>query len=66
VLERLNAEERSDVYGKVAVVAVVGNEAMNPRDYKDLAETPAAVDSVTKTLAAHAAHLARLLKSAPY
>ncbi|RZQ60274.1 flavodoxin family protein [Amycolatopsis suaedae] len=105
VLERLDAElsetddaGRPAMYGKVAVVAVVGNEdgahkivadsfqalddigftvpaqgatywnaeAMNPRDYKDLDSTPEAVDSTTRGLAANAAHLARLLRSAPY
>lgn len=41
-------------------------EAMNPRDYKDLDETPEAVASTNKTLAANAAHLARLLRSETY
>ena len=36
------------------------------RDYKDLPETPKGVASTTKTVAANAAHLARLLKGAPY
>jgi len=40
--------------------------AMGSRDYKDLDETPEAVASATKALAANAAHLARLLKDAPY
>jgi multimeric flavodoxin WrbA len=105
VLERLDGElsETDDtgrpvISGKVAVVAVVGNEdgahkisadlfqalddvgftipaqaatywndeAMGGRDYNDLEETPEAVASTTKTLAANAAHLARLLKAAPY
>jgi multimeric flavodoxin WrbA len=105
VLERLDGElsETDDtgrplISGKVAVVAVVGNEdgahkisadvfqglndmgftipaqavtywndeAMGSRDYKDLDETPEAVASATKTLAANAAHLARLLRGAPY
>ena len=105
VLERLDGElsETDDtgrpvISGKVAVVAVVGNEdgahkisadlfqalddvgftipsqgstywndvAMGGRDYNDLDETPEAVASTTKTLAANAAHLARLLKAAPY
>ena len=105
VLERLDAElsETDDsgrpvISGKVAVVAVVGNEdgahkisadlfqalddvgftipaqaatywndeAMGGRDYNDLDEIPEAVASATKTLAANAAHLARLLKGAPY
>jgi multimeric flavodoxin WrbA len=105
VLERLDAEisETDDegrpvVFGKVAVVAVVGNEdgahkitadllqapddvgfslpaqgatywngeAMQGVDYRDLDGTPEAVASTTATLAANAAHLARLLTSAPY
>ncbi|GAB3600480.1 NAD(P)H-dependent oxidoreductase [Angustibacter peucedani] len=36
------------------------------RDYKDLPETPEGVASTTRTVAANAAHLARLLKEAPY
>jgi multimeric flavodoxin WrbA len=105
VFERLDAElsETDDkgrllTFGKVAVVAVVGNEdgahhitavamqclndvgfsvpaqggvywngeAMHATDYKDLASTPEKVASATSTLAANAAHLARLLKSAEY
>lgn len=104
VLERLDAElsdvdaaGRPAMFGKIAVVAVVGNEdgahkivadsyqglndigftipaqggtywnaeAMNPREYSDLTETPSAVDSTMRTLAANAAHLARLLRD-PY
>lgn len=104
VLERLDAElsevdadGRPAMFGKVAVVAVVGNEdgahkivadsyqglndigftipaqgctywnaeAMNPREYADLAETPSAVDSTIRTLATNSAHLARLLRD-PY
>ncbi len=104
-LERLDAElsEQDDqgrllTYGKVAVVAVVGNadgahhgsaevfqalddvgftlpagavtywvgQAMGSVDYRDLDETPPEVAATTETLAAHAAHLARLLRSAPY
>jgi len=42
------------------------DEAMGGRDYNDLDETPESVASTTKTLAANAAHLARLLKGAPY
>jgi multimeric flavodoxin WrbA len=42
------------------------DEAMGGRDYLDLDETPEAVASTTATLAANAAHLARLLKAAPY
>ncbi|OLF09723.1 flavodoxin [Actinophytocola xinjiangensis] len=98
VLERLNAEEHPSVYGKVGVVAVVGNEdgahkiiadcfqalndigftvpagggtywnneAMNPKDYLDLDSTPDAVAATTRTLAANAAHLARLLRGSGY
>jgi multimeric flavodoxin WrbA len=105
VLERLDAElsetddsGRPSMFGKVATVAVVGNEdgahkiiadslqalndigfsipaqggtywnaeAMNPRDYKDLEETPEAVATTTQTLARNAAHLARLLSTQPY
>jgi multimeric flavodoxin WrbA len=104
-LERLDGElsETDDsgrplISGKVAVVAVVGNEdgahkisadvfqalddvgftipaqgatywngeAMSGTDYLDLEETPEAVASTTATLAANAAHLARLLKANPY
>jgi multimeric flavodoxin WrbA len=42
------------------------DEAMGGRDYLDLVETPEAVASTTATLAENAAHLARLLKAAPY
>ncbi|MFF2236251.1 flavodoxin family protein [Streptomyces anulatus] len=105
VLERLNAESsetddqgRPQTYGKVAAVAVVGNEdgahkvsadvfqglndvgfslapgavtywvgeAMHGTDYQDLDETPDAVASTTKALAANATHLARLLADNPY
>ncbi len=105
VLERLDAEisetddeGRPQVYGKVGIAAIVGNEdgahkisadlfqalndvgftipaggvtywndeAMGSRDYKDLDETPDSTASTTKTLAANAAHLARLLKSNSY
>ncbi|MER7039858.1 flavodoxin family protein [Streptomyces microflavus] len=105
VLERLNAESsetddegRPHTYGKVAAVAVVGNEdgahkvsadvfqglddvgfslapgavtywvgeAMEGTDYQDLDETPEAVASTTRALAANAVHLARLLADAPY
>jgi multimeric flavodoxin WrbA len=41
-------------------------EAMQGEDYNDLDETPEAVATTTKTLAANTAHLARLLKGAPY
>ena len=40
--------------------------AMGGRDYRDLEETPEAVASTTATLAANAAHLARLLEADPY
>lgn len=105
VLERLDAElsETDDqgrlrTYGKVGIVAVVGNEdgahkvtadlfqglsdvgftipasggtywvgeAMQKTDYKDLSETPKNVASTNKSLAANAAHLARLLKRDGY
>ncbi|MFJ8843171.1 flavodoxin family protein [Streptomyces cyaneofuscatus] len=105
VLERLDGElsETDDqgrplVYGKVAAVAVVGNEdgahkvsadlfqglddvgfslapgavtywvgeAMRGTDYQDLDETPETVASTTRTLAANAVHLARLLADHPY
>ena len=105
VFERLDAElsetddaGRTLTSGKVAVVAVVGNEdgahhitgialqvlndvgftvpaqgavywngeAMQKTDYKDLAETPETVATTTKTLAANAAHLARLLQTQEY
>ena len=41
-------------------------EAMHGEDYNDLDETPEAVATTTKTLAANTAHLARLLKGTPY
>ena len=41
-------------------------EAMQGEDYNDLDETPEAVATTTKTLAANTAHLARLLKASPY
>ncbi|MFI5496653.1 flavodoxin family protein [Actinoplanes sp. NPDC051859] len=105
VLERLDAElsetddqGRPSMYGKVAVVAVVGNEdgahhvcaevfqalndvgftipaaggtywvgeAMGKLDYKDAGPKPDTTGDATKTLAANAAHLARLLASAAY
>ena len=104
-LERLDAElsETDDqgrllTYGRVAAVAVVGNEdgahhvsaevfqalndvgftlapgavtywvgeAMGKVDYKDLDEVPETVATTTATLAANTAHLARLLRSAPF
>ena len=105
VLERLDAElsdtddaGRLRTYGKVAVVAVVGNEdgahaisadvfqalndvgfslaagavtywngeAMGKVDYQDLDETPEQVATTTASLAANAAHLARLLAADGY
>ncbi|MCW2791770.1 MAG: hypothetical protein JWO76_868 [Nocardioides sp.] len=105
VLERLDAElsETDDegrmlTHGKVATVAVVGNEdgahhtiaeclqalndvgfsvaanastywvgeAMQATDYQDLEATPEKTASTTKTAAAYAVHLARLLKGSPF
>jgi multimeric flavodoxin WrbA len=104
-LERLDAElgESDDegrmlTYGKVALVAVVGNEdgahhvcaelfqalddtgftipaggatywvgeAMHGTDYLELDKTPEKTAETTKTAAANAAHLARLLQQATY
>jgi len=104
-LERFDAElsetdeqGRMLTYGKVAVVAVVGNEdgahhvsaelfqalddvgftlpaaavtywvgrAMETVDYQDVEPTPESTAAATRTAAAHAAHLARLLKQHPY
>ncbi|MFD4630623.1 flavodoxin family protein [Streptomyces sp. NPDC058284] len=48
-----------------AVTYWVG-EAMQGTDYQDLDETPDAVASTTRTLAANTVHLARLLRGAPY
>ncbi|WP_456340768.1 hypothetical protein [Streptomyces griseus] len=39
---------------------------MHGSDYQDLDETPDAVASTTKALAANATHLARLLADSPY
>lgn len=105
VLERLDSalsetdhQGRPIMFGKVAIVAVVGNEdgahkiiadtfqglndigftipaqggtywnheAMNPKDYKDLEETPAAVAATNKTATTNAVHLARQLTQAQY
>jgi multimeric flavodoxin WrbA len=105
VLERLDAElsETDDqgrllTFGKVAVVAVVGNEdgahhtiaeclqalndtgfsvaansgtywvgeAMQTTDYNEVEPAPEATGSASRTAAAHAVHLARLLKAQPY
>jgi multimeric flavodoxin WrbA len=41
-------------------------EAMQTKDYVELDETPEQTASTTKTLAANAAHLARLLRGAAY
>src|SRR3954454_18816091 len=40
-------------------------EAMGSVDYKDLEETPAKIDSTTKSVAKFAAHVARTLRIAP-
>jgi multimeric flavodoxin WrbA len=105
VLERLDAElsekderGRPSVFGKVAIVAVVGNEdgahhissqvfqalndvgfslpaqavtywngeAMHGVDYQDLEQTPEVTAGTNATVAANAAHLARLLRDANY
>ena len=105
VLERLDAElgetdedGRLRTYGKVAALAVVGNEdgahhvsaevyqalsdtgftipanavtywvgeAMHGTDYQDLDSVPDEVATTTKSVAANAAHLARLLKESNY
>ncbi|GAA1875864.1 flavodoxin family protein [Williamsia serinedens] len=105
VFERLDAElsytddqGRPHLFGKVAIVGVVGNEdgahhisaiafqclndvgytipaqgvsywngeAMHGTDYLDLDETPEGTASTTRTAASNAAHLAHLLKGAPY
>ncbi|HEX2895533.1 MAG TPA: NAD(P)H-dependent oxidoreductase [Marmoricola sp.] len=105
VLERLDAEisetddqGRMETFGKVGVLAVVGNEdgahhvtaevyqalsdvgftvpangvtywvgeAMHTVDYKDKDPRPEKTVAATKTLAANAAHLARLLRESPY
>ncbi|MET3962436.1 multimeric flavodoxin WrbA [Marmoricola sp. OAE513] len=104
-LERLDAElsetddaGRPSMFGKVAGIAVVGNEdgahhvtaevaqalvdvgftvpaqavtywvgeAMGSVDYQDLDEAPEKTAGTTRTLAANAAHLARLLRDANY
>ena len=105
VLERLDAElsetddeGRMSTYGKVAALAVVGNEdgahhvsaevfqalndtgftipangvtywvgeAMQGTDYQDLEKTPEKTAGTTRTLAANAVHLARMLKEQNY
>lgn len=89
---------RMPSYGKVAVVAIVGNEdgahwatsqlfqalndtgwtipavaacywvgeAMGSTDFKDLEQSPEKVGKTASMVASNAAHLAGLLKSAPY
>lgn len=47
-------------------VSYWNGEAMGGTDYKDLDETPKSVATTTKSLAANAAHLARMLKAQPY
>lgn len=42
------------------------SEAMNPRDYNDLDQTPEAVAATISTLTANAAHLAQLLRDNQY
>ena len=105
VLERLDAElsvtddeGRAVIAGKVAIVAIVGNEdgahaivadlyqgladvgftipsqgatywngeAMHTVDYRDLGQTPDKVAATTRTAAANAYHLARVLREHPY
>jgi multimeric flavodoxin WrbA len=105
VLERLDAElsetddqGRMETFGKVAALAVVGNEdgahhvtaevyqalsdvgftiptnavsywvgeAMQATDYKDKQPSPEPTAKTTQTLAVNTAHLARLLRDAPY
>ncbi|WP_228243697.1 flavodoxin family protein [Porphyrobacter sp. GA68] len=41
-------------------------EAMGSKDFKDLSDTPAKVAETAAAVASNAAHLARLLKQAPY
>jgi multimeric flavodoxin WrbA len=41
-------------------------EAMQAVDYKDVSPTPRTTAGTTRTLARHAAHLARLLQESPY
>jgi multimeric flavodoxin WrbA len=105
VMERLDAfltetddKGRMPSYGKVGIVAVVGNEdgahhsaaeliqamtevgftcpaggvtywvgeAQGDKEYKDLKKAPKVVADTTAMLASNTAHLARLLKAAPY
>ena len=41
-------------------------EAMQKTDYNEVGPRPDTTGAATKTLAAHAAHLARLLRERPY
>jgi hypothetical protein len=97
-LSETDDQGRLSTYGKVAAVAVVGNEdgahhvtaevlqalndvgftvaaaastywvgeAMNTLDYDQAGPKPDTTGKATKTLAANAAHLARLLNENPY
>jgi multimeric flavodoxin WrbA len=59
----------NDVGFSLAAQAVTywNDEAMGEaRNYQDLPKTPEGVASTTRTVAANAAHLARLLRGAPY
>jgi multimeric flavodoxin WrbA len=58
----------NDVGFTLAAQAVTywNGEAMHTTDYKDLSSTPEETASATSTAAANAAHLAALLKDAPY
>jgi multimeric flavodoxin WrbA len=59
----------NDVGFSLAAQAVTywNDEAMGEaRDYKDLPKTPEGVESTTRSVAANAAHLARLLKAEQY
>jgi len=58
----------NDVGFTLAAQAVTywNGEAMHTTDYKDLSSTPEETASATATAAANAAHLATLLKGAPY
>jgi hypothetical protein len=71
VLERLDAflgEQANDVGFTIPAAAMtywVG-EAMHTTDYKDLAGGSEKTDAATKNAARRAAHLARVLRGAPY
>ena len=58
----------NDVGFTLAAQAVTywNGEAMNTTDYKDLSASREPTDSATRTAAANAAHLARLLKGSAY